>query len=149
MENKKVKNAKEHIYDGIHFKSGLEVMAYKLLKQEGFNPEYEMHTYMLQESKQFPTLHYAPFKDRKVHKSVWGLNRYKIQGLKYTPDFVFYIGDKLIVVEVKGFATDKYPYQKKLFFKWLENNNPNSIFFEVHNQKQIKAAIDIMKELNN
>jgi NAD-dependent DNA ligase len=40
VDNKKVKNARGHIYDGISFKSGLEVTAYKELMQEGFNPEY-------------------------------------------------------------------------------------------------------------
>lgn len=147
MENKKVKNAQGHIYDGINFKSGLEVTTYKELIYEGFHPEYEKHTYTLQESKLFPTLHYAPYKDRKLHKNVWGLNKYKIISLKYTPDFVFTIDDKLIVIEVKGYSNDRYPYQKKLFFKWLENNQPNSVFFEIHNQKQLKSAIEIIKEI--
>lgn len=145
MENKKVINATPHHYAGIDFKSGLEVNAYKALIQEGFSPEYERHTYVLQETKLFPTLHYAPYKDRKLHKEVWGLNRYKIISLKYTPDFVFSIGDKLIVIEVKGYSNDRYPYQKKLFFRWLEDNHPDSAFFEIHNNKQLKAAIEIIK----
>ena len=146
VDNKKVKNARRHIYDGITFKSDLEVTTYKALMWEGLNPEYEKHTYILQKSKLFPTQYYAPFKDRKLHKLVWGLNKYKIISLKYTPDFVFYIGEKLIVVEVKGYANDRYPYQKKLFFKYLEDHYPNSAFFEIHNQKQLKAAIEIIKK---
>lgn len=146
MDNKKVRNAQTHVYDGIMFKSGLEVETYKALTKEGFNPEYEQHTYVLQKSKLFPTQHYAPFKDRKLHKMVWGLNKYKIISLKYTPDFVFTVGDKLVVIEVKGYANDRYPYQKKLFFKWLEDNNPNSAFFEIHNQRQLKFAIEIIKK---
>jgi hypothetical protein len=55
----------------------------------------------------------------------------------------------LIVVEVKGFVTDRYPYQKKLFFKWLEDNNPYSAFFEIHNKKQLKRAIEIINHLKN
>lgn len=145
VENKKVINATPHHYDGIDFKSGLEVSAYKALTEGGFNPEYEKHTYVLQETKLFPTLHYAPYKDRKLHKEVWGLNRYKIISLKYTPDFVFTIGDKLIVIEIKGYSNDRYPYQKKLFFKWLEDNSPNSAFFEIHNNRQLKAAMEIIK----
>ena len=149
VENKKVKGAREHWYEGIKFKSQIEVDAYKAFVAAGFNPEYEKHTYILQKSKLFPTQHYAPFKDRKLHKLVWGLNKYKIISLKYTPDFVFYIGEKLIVVEVKGYANDRYPYQKKLFFKYLEDHYPNSAFFEIHNQKQLKAAIEIIKNLQN
>lgn len=146
VENKKVKGAREHWYEGIKFKSQIEVDAYKAFIAAGFNPEYEKHTYILQKSKLFPTQHYAPFKDRKLHKLVWGLNKYKIISLKYTPDFVFYIGEKLIVVEIKGYANDRYPYQKKLFFKYLEDHYPNSAFFEIHNQKQLKAAIEIIKK---
>ena len=86
------------------------------------------------------------FKDRKEHKNVWGLNNYKIIGVKYTPDFTFNIGDRLIVIEIKGFSNDRYPYQKKLFFKWLEDNTPNSAFFEIHNMKQLKQALEILKE---
>lgn len=144
--NVKVRNATPLEYDGIQFKSKMEVAAYKALKEEGYNPQYEKVTYRLQDSKLYPTLHYAPFKDRKEHKNVWGLNNYKIIGVKYTPDFTFNIGDRLIVIEIKGFSNDRYPYQKKLFFKWLEDNTPNSAFFEIHNMKQLKQALEILKE---
>lgn len=147
MENKKVRNARKHEYNGILFKSGLEVEAYKAFMKEGFNPEYEQHTYVLQKTKLFPTQHYAPFKDRKLHKEVWGLNKYKIISLKYTPDFVFTIGEKLIIVEIKGYSNDRYPYQKKLFFKYLEDHYPNSAFFEIHNKKQLNSAIEIIKSI--
>ena len=147
MENKKVRNATECWYDGIHFKSNLERDSYKALVSAGFSPEYEKHTYVFQDTKLFPTQYYAPFKDRKLHKEVWGLNKYKIISIKYTPDFEFMIDDLLIIIEVKGKANDRYPYQKKLFFKWLEDNNPNSAFFEIHNKKQLKAAIEIIKSI--
>lgn len=149
MENKKVKNATKHEYNGIVFKSGLEVEAYKTFIAEGFNPEYEQHTYQLQETKVYPTPHYTLYKNRKLHKNVWGLNSYKIIGMKYTPDFVFTINGKTIIVEIKGYSNDRYPYQKKLFFKWLEENNPNSVFFEIHNKKQLNAATEIINNLKN
>jgi hypothetical protein len=149
VENKKVRGAKTHVYDGITFKSGLEVEAYKAFTENGFNPEYEKHTYVLQDTKLFPTLHYAPFKDRKLHKDVWGLNKYKVISIKYTPDFEFIINDILVIVEVKGKANDRYPYQKKLFFKWLEDNRPNSAFFEIHNKKQLLQAIEIINQLKS
>lgn len=148
-ENKKVKNAKSHEYDGILFKSGLEVDAYKVFVSEGFNPEYEKHTYQLQETQFFPTPYYTVYKDRKLHKNVWGLNQYKVQGIKYTPDFVFDIDDTMVIVEIKGFANDRYPYQKKLFFKWLKENKPDSVFFEIHNKKQLSAAVEVIKRINN
>lgn len=149
MENKKVKNATKCEYNGIKFKSNLEKDTYIELLKEGFNPEYEKHTYVLQDSKLFPTLHYAPYRDRKLHKNVWGLNKYKIISVKYKPDFVFDKDGMLVVIEVKGYSNDRYPYQKKLFFKWLEDNNPHSAFFEIHNKKQLKAAIEIIKNIES
>jgi hypothetical protein len=148
MENKKVRNATECWYDGIHFKSNLERDSYKALVAAGLNPEYEKHTYVLQGTKLFPTLHYAPFKDRKLHKDVWGLNKYKIIRIKYTPDFELNIDGLLVIIEVKGKANDRYMYQKKLFFRWLEDNNPNSAFFEIHNKEQLKEAVDIIKKFS-
>lgn len=148
MENKKIKNATICESDGIIFKSRLEKKAYEMFRDEGFRPEYEKYTYVLQESKLFPTLHYAPYRDRKLHKEVWGLNKYKIISLKYTPDFVFKRGNTTVIVEIKGFSNDRYPYQKKLFFKWLETNNPDSAFFEIHNNKQLNAAINVIKNIS-
>ena len=148
VENKKVKNATECWYNGIHFKSNLEKITYVALVEAGFNPEYEKKTYVLQKTKLFPTQHYAPFKDRKLHQQVWGLNKYKVISIKYTPDFEFMINDKLIIIESKGQPNERYPYQKKLFFKYLEDHHPNSAFFEIHNQKQLKAAIDVIKKFS-
>ncbi len=143
--NVKIKNATPLEYDNIQFKSKLEVAIYKALKEEGYNPQYEKVTYKLQDSKLYPTLHYAPFKDRKKHVNTWGLNTYKIIGMKYTPDFTFNLDDRLVVVEAKGYQNDRYAYQKKLFFKWLEDNTPNSAFFEIHNMKQLKQALEILR----
>ena len=41
MINKKIKGATTTCYNGIQFKSSLEVMIYKTLLQEGFHPKYE------------------------------------------------------------------------------------------------------------
>ncbi len=142
-----MKNAKECWYNGIHFKSTLEKISYIAFTEAGFNPEYEKQTYVLQKTKLFPTLHYAPFKDRKLHQEVWGLNKYKIISIKYTPDFEFTVNGKLIIIEVKGKANDRYSYQKKLLFRYLEEHHPDSAFFEVHNQKQLKAAIEVIKNI--
>ena len=149
MRNRKITQATECWYDGIHFRSTLERDSYKALVAAGFNPEYEKRTYVLQETKFFPTKHYAPFKDRKLHKEVWGLNRYKIISIKYTPDFEFKVDDLSVIIEVKGNANERYAYQKKLFFRWLEDNNPNSAFFEIHNKKQLKEAINIIKKFSD
>lgn len=147
--NKKVKNATPLLYDNIQFKSLMEVAAYKALAEEGFNPKYEEHTYEVWEGRKFNVPCYDMHKNRKLHKDMWELNEYKAQSIKYTPDFTFYAGDTFIVVEVKGYANDRYAYVKKLFRSWLEEHQPQSAFFEVHNKKQLKAAIEIIRNINN
>lgn len=120
--------------------------AYKALKAEGFNPQYEKHTYEVWKGRKFNVPCYDLHNNRKLHKDIWELNSYKLQSIKYTPDFTFKVNDTLIIFEVKGFANNRYPYIKKLFRAWLEENEPQSIFFEVHNQKQLRAAIEIIKQ---
>lgn len=146
-ENKKVKHANPHEYNGIDFKSQLEIDTYIALVSEGFNPEYEKTTYHLTKSKRFSIPIYDFHGDRKLHKKVWGLNLYKVQDIKYTPDFTFKINGIDVFVEAKGYPTEKYLYQKKLFFEWLEKNNPDSAFFEIHNKKQLNEAVEIIKNI--
>lgn len=145
--NKKVKNASPKFYDGIQFKSTLEVKAYKVLIENGYNPEYEKHTYEVWKGRSFKVPCYDFHNNRKLHKNMWELNKYKAQSIKYTPDFVFFACDTLIFLEVKGYQNERYPYVKKLFREWLENNEPNSIFFEVHNTKQLNAALEIINSI--
>lgn len=152
MENKKIKNAKSHEYENIRFVSGLEVETYKQLKKAGFNPEYEPYTFHILEGKKFSVPCYDMHNDRKQKKTVWGLNTYKTQAIKYTPDFVFHVNttageEMMIVVESKGYPNDRWGYVKKMFLTHLEKYYPNSIFFEVHNQKQLKAAIEVINSI--
>ena len=82
MSNKKVKNATPLEYDGINFKSKLEMYCYKLLKENQIPVEYENVKFQILE----------PF----VY------NDEKIRGMTFLPDFV---GDTF-VVECKGFMND-------------------------------------------
>lgn len=153
MENKKIKNARECIYNGIKFKSELEKKSYMILENEGLKPEYEQHTFHVLEGKRYSVPFYDVHNNRKLKKNVWGKNEYKTQAIKYTPDFVCYYPSnegilRMIVIEAKGYANDRYPYVKKMFLSWLERNAPHSMFFEIHNQKQLKAAIEIIKNNN-
>jgi len=152
MENKKILNATTCSYNGINFKSNLERDSYIALHKEGFNPEYEKRTFHVWKGKNFSVPCYDLHKDRKTHKNTWGANTYKPVDIKYTPDFTFFITDssgaeRMMVVESKGFPNERYSYVKKLFRTYLEENMPTSMFFEVHNQKQLKAAIDVIKSI--
>lgn len=152
MENQKVKNATQCLYKGIKFKSELERDSYKLLEAEGLNPAYEKTTFQLWNGKKLSVPCYDLHKDRKLHRNVWGINSYKPVSIKYTPDFIVNIQDssgtdRMLVIEAKGYPNDRYQYVKKLFRSYLEDNHPQSIFFEVHSLRHLKSAINIIKQL--
>lgn len=147
MQNKKIKNATPLEYEGIKFKSRLEVMAYKTLLQEGFNPEYESETYILWGGFK-PTV---PFYDKDLKTGTLRLNNKKIIDLKYTPDFTFKYKDYLVIIEIKGMENDTFYIKKKLFRSYLEDMvtkyNQKSIFFEIFNKRQLLEAINIIRNL--
>ena len=72
--NKKVKNATPLDYDGVSFKSKLEMYCYKLFKENNIPVEYEKVKFQILE----------PF----------SYNNEKIRGMTFLPDFV---GDNFIV----------------------------------------------------
>lgn len=152
MENKKIKNAHKCVYNGIEFESDLEKDTYILLQDLGFNPKYEPCSFNLLEGKKFSVPNYDLHYDRKLKKKVWGINNYKTVGIKYTPDFIFYITDssqaeKMVVIEVKGYPNDRYAYVKKMFLNHLEKYYPEACFFEIHNKKQLKTAVEVIKNM--
>lgn len=141
--NKKIKNATPLEYDGISFKSKLEVMAYKTLKENGFPVMYEPVKYILWQGFK-PTV---PFYDKdKVTRNL-KLNEKKLIDITYTPDIVFPYKDRNIIMEIKGLENDVFPLKKKLFRAYLENNCSNSIYFEIYSKRQLLQAIEIIKNL--
>lgn len=137
--NKKIKNATKNNSFGIEFKSQLEATVYKVLKEQGFNPEYEKRTFELA-PKLRPSI---PFYKR-VNK-VFGLEIKPLQPITYTPDFTFKYNDILVIIEVKGFENDVYPVKRNLFRRQLETMNASVIFFEIRTKKELLQAIQIIK----
>lgn len=143
MSNTKIKNATPTRFNGIEFKSKLEVSVYKTLLVAGFKPDYEKLKFTLWEGYK-PTV---PFYTKSKKTRELELDDAKIRGITYTPDFTFRYKDYLIIVEVKGKENDVYPYKRKLFRKWLEINCPKSVFFEVFTKRNTETAIKIIKQL--
>ena len=139
--NKKIKNAKTHTYNGIEFKSGLEVNVYKRIVQFGITPQYEGHKYIVWQGFK-PS---QPFfnKDKTGNLKI---QTTKVLDITYTPDFSFYYKGYLIIIESKGFATNEFLMKRKMFRKLLEDMG-NVIYFEVHNLKQLDQAMEIVSEL--
>ena len=112
MDNKKIKNATKKEYNGIQFKSLLEVMVYKTLLQKGFEPHYEASKYPIWRGFKPEVPCYKPNK-----QGVLELQKNKIIDITYTPDFIFMAPDNktVIIMEIKGFQNDTYPLKEKMF----------------------------------
>lgn len=148
MINRKIKNATPLEYNGIHFKSKLEVMAYKTLEEHGFLPQYEPVTFTLIEGFK-PTV---PFFERNKKTKILELNGTKIISIRYTPDIVVVYNGLCAYIELKGMANDTYYLKKKLFRKYLEDNkgvigDNKCVYFEIHTKKELLEAINIIKNL--
>lgn len=146
--NKKIINATPKLYDGINFKSLMEVSAYKKFKQAGFDVKYEPTKYTLMEGFKSK----VPYYDKAV-KSKRAVNRdnnlkeskRKIRSITYTPDFEIRYNDIIAIIEVKGFENDCFPIKKKLFLKYLATLEGNYVYFEVYSVKNVLQTIEIIK----
>ena len=152
-ENKKIANASAMTYAGIKFKSQLEVMTYKTLVEEGFNPQYEPTTYIIWTgfvpTIPFFTKNTLKRKDRRYEViSTSTVRVYKsLTSITYTPDFYFEYGGKKIIVESKGIPNDVFPYKFKMFRKYLEEqpDKENYIIWEIHTKKQLLECINYLR----
>lgn len=143
-ENKKIKNASPLEFDDIYFKSQLEKMIYQTLREQGFPVEYEPHKFVLWQGFR-PTV---PFYDKDKYTRMLKLESKKIIDITYTPDFVFTYNGFLVIIEAKGMENDCFYLKKKMFRKWLEDNHPKSIYFEIYTKKQLLQAISIIQNLS-
>lgn len=145
--NKKIKNATPLEYNGIKFKSKLEVMVYKTLKEYNFDVFYEPHTFNLWYGFKPRIPFYAPKNKVLVN------NDKKIIDIKYTPDFIVKYKDISIYIEAKGMKNDTYYLKNKLFRGYLENKyalcGEFSMYFEIYTKKQLLQAIQIIKDYDS
>ena len=143
VENAKVINATPCSYNGIDFKSKLEMNIYKAIESEGYAPLYEPITFTIWNGFK-PRI---PFYKKNKSSRKMALENTKIRDITYTPDFIFDYCNHKIIIEAKGFCNDVFPIKKKLFRKWLEEH-PECLYFEVYSKKNILQTIDIIKQLN-
>ena len=123
--SERIVNVHEAEYNGKHFRSTLEMKTAQALDALGIEYAYEEKKITLLES------FYSPFQKDKV------------RAITYTPDFM--IGH--IMLECKGFETPEWKIKKKLVFKWLQENEPQTIFYQIHDAK--KSLMEVLdKHLN-
>lgn len=139
-KNKKVINASPLVYDGIQFKSKLEVTVYKAFIDNGIHPCYEPEKHIIFEGFK-PTI---PFYIKDKDKNV-SINNVKQIAISYTPDFEFGYNGYKVYIEVKpAYHNDVYPYKRKLFRKYLEDK-PKSIYAQLSSRKDTLQFIEILK----
>ena len=139
-ENKKIRNARESVFNGICFKSKVEESFYKTLVAAGLSPDYELTKFVLVEGFK-PTV---PFYNRSKSK-VFRMDMTKVRDITYTPDFTILYNDTLFIIEAKGIENDTFPLKKKLFRRLLESMEMPCVYFEVHTKKELLEVIKIIK----
>jgi hypothetical protein len=141
--NKKVKNATECTYEGIKFKSKLELVCYKWLKLYDLKFEYEKLKIELIPSFK-PNI---PLYEFNAKKGILNENLKITRTCTYTPDFIVKTSKGLILLETKGFETDSFKLKFKMLRAKLQGQLDLPIIglFLVKNQRQIKECIEIIK----
>lgn len=143
--NKKVRNATILEYQGITFKSKLEVHCYKKLKEANIKFQYEMVKYELMPSFKFENESYELYK--KKGERYFGPQRQTIRAITYTPDFVGIHNGHPFVIETKGNPNDAFPLRWKLFKRYLYETNNRSVLYMPRNQKQIEEVVELIKNI--
>ena len=121
--SERIVNVHEQEYKGKKFRSTLEAQTAKTLDALGIPYRYEERKIVLQEGFR------SPFQKDKV------------RAITYTPDFE--IGSS-ILLECKGFETPEWKIKKKLVFKYLMEQEPEVIFYQLHDSKK-----ELLKALDN
>ena len=135
--------AKKCSYDGIDFKSKLEMYCYKALKREGLKATYEKRSLQLLE----------PFTDKGMYykshgKSPVSAKTNKVQGVVYTPDYEDDLDNPHYgyFIEVKGRANEAFPMRIKLFRLWRSKNEPHKEYYQAHNEAEVEQVIQLIKQ---
>lgn len=119
--SERIQNVHEKWYKGIKYKSTLEAETAEALDKMGLPIRYEERKLTLIEG--FRCLY----------------QKDKVKAITYKPDF--WVGN--IIIECKGFETPEWKIKKKLVFKYLMEQEPEVIFYQVHNsRKELLKALD-------
>lgn len=153
MSNKKIKNAKEHIYNGIKFKSSLELFCYKLLTENKIDFIYQPSPVILLEKFKTDYECYENIgkiyrdADKKIINSTKRFDVIEsVRQITYTPDFSGLNGEWII--ETKGFANDSFPIKWKLYRRFLMTNGFIGPLMKPENQSEVVRCIGIIKKYN-
>lgn len=117
----RIRNVQAVDFDETHFRSKLEAETASVFKKLGIPYRYEQRKIVLLGAFK------SPFQKNKVRQ------------ITYTPDFE--IGN--LMIECKGFETPEWKIKKKYIFKYLMENEPQTVFCQVHDsKKQLLEVLD-------
>ena len=145
--NQKIKNAKSHEFNGIKFRSGLELFCYKqLILHEIKDFKYEEVKFTLLDKFEFNQDSFEPFEKKGKVKGFNELSK-NIRAITYLPDFTFIKEDKTgWIIETKGFAKNEFTNKWKYFKKYLVDNGYNLTLYLPDTQRNVLLTIENIKE---
>jgi hypothetical protein len=136
------KPKKSLVYNGIKFKSPLEIYAYQQLELAGIKFGYENVTYILQEGFTFKNATYRRIGIKKKKRMVYEETA-KIQQISHRPDF----NGEGWILETKGEIKPENVLRIKMLKYYLNFNKLKTVYFMAHNQKDVLHCIELIKEL--
>lgn len=154
VDRRRVRNSVKCEFNGIEFNSKLEVMVYKTLLEQGIDAQYECESFKVSNDHDRPIIPFFTknkYKRKNRHIEVLSANtvidRRKVEGVTYTPDFQFEYKGKTIIIEAKGLPTEAYKYRFKLFRSHLEQlGDTRYEIWEIYTRTQL---LDCIKHLRN
>jgi len=140
-KGKSLSKAKKHIFEGVNYKSGLEMKMAMELSNAKIPFKYEPIKFILSEGFFLENEAYERQSNGKGQFKQRGEK--KILPISYTPDFV---GDKWII-ETKGYANESFPIKWKLMKKLI--NGKNITLYKPQCHKECEEVIRIIKSKEN
>ena len=141
---KRLINSVATVYNGISFKSRLEVNCYKLLQEAGIEFKYEPTSYEVLGSFLFQHSSFERLSNGKGDFIDRGNKR--VNAITYKPDFV---GENFII-ETKGLRTESFNLRFKLFKQWVQENAKNNVsIYMPQNIAEIKETINLILKNKN
>lgn len=135
---------KKYPYKGVDYKSGLERNMAMCLDEQGIKFQYEPKTFDVLKGFKFDFDCYE--RQRNGKGDMVNRGKKKIQGIKYTPDF---IGEGFII-ETKGYANETFPMRWKLFKSMLAANDEfdpeNLVIYKPQKISECKEVAKLIKQ---
>ena len=119
----RIQGVQQKEYKGVKYKSILEADTAEALDLMGLPIRYEEKAFTIIEGFRCP------------------FQKVKVRSTEYIPDF--WVGS--IILECKGFETPEWKLKRKLVFKYLMENEPDVVFYQInkhHWKKDLLQALD-------